>query len=560
MRFALRSAGNERYTPRPMRTVFVVVLAANAALAQAPAERLLTAPALLGHTRYLASDALEGRGPATPGDALGQQYVATQLETLGIRGGAADGGWYQPFELIGVTGNPTELTFTGPAKGQKYVATYWEEMIAISGTQTESTKVENAEVVFVGFGIQAPEYQWDDFKGLDVKGKVLLVMNSDPEDDPSLFAGKARLWYGRWDYKYDKAMRLGAAGCLIIHTTASAAYPWQVVQTSWSGEQFDPPPPPGSPGLPVKGWLTEDAAKKLAALAGKDLDALRKSALTRDFKPVPFGVSLATSFKNVVQKKQTANVLGVLEGSDPKLKHELVVITAHHDHLGKKAGGKPDEDAIFNGAVDNASGVAAMLTLARALTALPKAPKRSVLFAAVAAEEQGLLGSQWLVEHPPVPHGRMALDLNIDGLNIWGKTRDVSVIGLGKSSLDATITKLAKAQGRKVKPDERSDRGFFYRSDQFNFARAGVPSAYFTSGNDYVGRTPDWGQKQRDAWEEEHYHQPSDEVRPEWNLDGAVEDLQLYFRLAVEVANAPSMPTWNKGDEFEGARLKSLAK
>ncbi|MBX7097824.1 MAG: M28 family peptidase [Myxococcaceae bacterium] len=539
-----------------MRLATCLALLASAAFAQAPAEKLLTKEQLLAHTRYLASDGLEGRGPATRGDALAQGYIAAQLESLGVQPGAPDGGWLQPVELVGITGNPKTLELSG--NGKALSLKYWDDIIAVSGTPTETTKVEGAEVVFVGYGIQAPEYQWDDFKGLDVKGKVLLVMNNDPESDPALFAGKTRLWYGRWDYKYDKAMRLGAAGCVIIHTKDSAAYPWQVVQTSWSGEQFDLPPAPGAPSMPLRAWATEDASRRLVALAGKDLDALRAAAQSRDFKPVPLGVKLSTSFKNVVQTKRTANVLGVIKGSDPKLSQEWVVITAHHDHLGKNDAAKAGEDAIFNGAVDNASGVATLLTLARGLTGLPKAPRRSILLAAVAAEEQGLLGSQFLVDHPPMPHARMALDLNVDGINIWGKTRDVSVIGLGKSSVDLVISKLAKAQGRVVKPDQRSDRGFFYRSDQFNFARAGVPSAYFSSGNDYVGKPVEWGQQQRDQWEEKHYHQPSDEVEASWNLDGAVDDLLLYFRLTVEVANAPAMPTWNKGDEFEAARLESL--
>jgi len=539
-----------------MRLATCLALLASAAFAQAPAEKLLTKEQLLAHTRYLASDGLEGRGPATRGDALAQGYIAAQLESLGVQPGAPDGGWLQPVELVGITGNPKTLELSG--NGKALSLKYWDDIIAVSGTPTETTKVEGAEVVFVGYGIQAPEYQWDDFKGLDVKGKVLLVMNNDPESDPALFAGKTRLWYGRWDYKYDKAMRLGAAGCVIIHTKDSAAYPWQVVQTSWSGEQFDLPPAPGAPSMPLRAWATEDASRRLVALAGKDLDALRAAAQSRDFKPVPLGVKLSTSFKNVVQTKRTANVLGVIKGSDPKLSQEWVVITAHHDHLGKNDAAKAGEDAIFNGAVDNASGVATLLTLARGLTGLPKAPRRSILLAAVAAEEQGLLGSQFLVDHPPMPHARMALALNVDGINIWGKTRDVSVIGLGKSSVDLVISKLAKAQGRVVKPDQRSDRGFFYRSDQFNFARAGVPSAYFSSGNDYVGKPVEWGQQQRDQWEEKHYHQPSDEVEASWNLDGAVDDLLLYFRLTVEVANAPAMPTWNKGDEFEAARLESL--
>ncbi len=296
----------------------------------------------------------------------------------------------------------------------------------------------------------------------------------------------------------------------------------------------------------------------MVALSGRDLDQLRKAALSRDFRPVPLGVTLTASFKSEVKKKSTANVLALLPGSDPELSKQWVILTAHHDHLGRKPGAKPGEDDIYNGAVDNASGVGALLTVARALASLPRAPRRSVLFAVVAAEEQGLLGSQYLVEHPPIPVGMMAADVNIDGVNIWGRTKDVSVIGLGKSSLDVIIGKLAAAQKRTVKPDELADRGFFYRSDQFNFAKYGVPSAYFSSGNDYWGRPDGWGKQMREQWEQKHYHQPSDELTDAWDLSGAVEDMQLYLQLVLEVANTTRLPAWNQGDEFEAARRKAL--
>ncbi len=534
----------------------MVPLCVAALLAAAPATPI-AASALKGHVRFLASDLLEGRGPGTRGDALAQAYVAAQLEGLGLTPAAPGGGWLQPVELVGLTGHPEVLS--AHANGATVPLRHREDFIVVSGHQGKQSAVERAELVFVGYGIQAPEYQWDDFKGADLAGKVLVVMNSDPEADPSLFGGRARLWYGRWDYKYEQARRVGAAGCLIIHTTPSAGYPWQVVQTSWSGEQFELPAPGGA-GLQLKGWLTEAATRKLFALTGKDLDALRKTAETRKFKPVPLGVSLSARFPTAVATKTTANVLGLLRGSDPVLRDEVVVLTSHHDHLGLKPGAAPGEDAIYNGAVDNASGVAALLETARALAALPKAPRRSVLFAAVAAEEQGLLGSQYLVEHPPVPHAKMAANLNIDGVNIWGRTKDVSVIGLGKTSIDAVLVALAKKQGRVVKPDALADRGFFYRSDQFNFAKVGVPASYFSSGHEFIGRPERWGREQRERWEATHYHQPSDELTDAWDLSGAVEDVTLFFELARALADAPAMPTWTRGDEFEAVRLESLAR
>ncbi|NPD22445.1 M28 family metallopeptidase [Corallococcus exiguus] len=519
------------------------------------AEQAITADLLRAHVRFLASDLLEGRGPGTRGDALAQEYIATQFEGLGLKPGAEDGSYLQRFDLMGIHSRPGPMTFQ--AKEGRVELQPREDFIAVSGVQAPEAKLDASELVFVGYGIVAPEYQWDDFKGADLKGKTLVILNNDPEDDPRLFGGKARLWYGRWDYKYEQAAKTGAAGAIIIHTTPSAGYPWQVVRTSWTGEQFELPAG-DAPRLQVKAWTTEDATKQVMKLAGQDLDALRASAQKRDFRPVPLGVTLSLRLSNEVRRRPTANVLGLLPGSDPTLAKEVVLYSAHHDHLGKKDDGKPGEDVIYNGALDNAAGVASMLSVARAFTSLPTPPRRSILFAAVAAEEYGLLGSAYLAAHPPVPSGRIAANINVDGGNVLGRTRDITVIGLGKSSLDTFVTAMAKTQGRTVKADQLSDRGFFYRSDQFNFARQGIPAAYFGSGMDFIGRPEGWGKAQRGQWEAKHYHQPSDEVRPEWDLSGAVEDTRLFFLVGAQVAKAPLMPVWNKGDEFEAARLKSL--
>ena len=525
--------------------------------AEKKAAASITAEKIRGHVRFLASDLLEGRGPATRGDLLAQQYIAAQMEALGLAPGAPDGGWFQPVALVGITPEVPE-TMTYAAGEKELELKYREDFIAISGVQKPQARVEDAEVVFVGYGIVAPEYDWDDFKDMDVKGKVLLIMNNDPEDDPNLFAGKTRLWYGRWDYKYEMAGKKGAAAAIIIHTVPSAGYPWQVVQTSWSGESFELPEE-GTPRVQIKGWATDDASKKIAALGGQDLDRLRAAARKRDFRPVPLGVRLSFALENRVQRKESANVIGKLAGSDPALKNQAIVYTAHHDHLGVKEGAKPGEDKIYNGALDNASGVAAMLAIARAFTVLPRAPRRTVSFAAVAAEEQGLLGSQYLAAHPPFPPGRIAANINIDGVNIWGRTRDLTMVGLGKSNLDRTILALARMQGRVVKPDQFPDRGFFYRSDQFYLAKVGVPAAYFDAGTDFRGKPAGWGKEQLEEWEKTHYHQPSDQLRDDWDLSGAVEDMQLLFHLGVQVANADAMPHWNPGDEFEAARKKALA-
>jgi len=526
-----------------------------------PAEKAasgqITPELLRSHVRFLSDDLLEGRGPATRGDRLAQLYIATQMEALGLQPGAPDGTWYQPFDIVGVTSHSPE-TFTARKGGQSVDLKYHQDFIAVAGVQDPQARLADAEIVFVGYGIVAPEYGWDDYKGVDLKGKVLLMMNNDPEDDPKLFAGKTRLYYGRWDYKYDQAAKMGAAGAIIIHTTPSAGYGWQVIQTSWTGEQFSLPHE-GGPQLQVKAWVTEDSARKLARLGGQDLDALRAAAQKKDFRPVPLGATVSLDVKADVSKKQTANVIGRLPGSDPALAKEAVIYTAHHDHLGIRTDARPGEDAIYNGALDNASGVASFLAIAKAIAHLPQAPRRSVIFAAVAAEEQGLLGAKYLAAHPPIPPGRLAANINMDGMNILGRTKDLTMIGLGKSSLDDWIHGIAALQGRKIVPDQFPDKGFFYRSDQFALARIGVPAAYFDAGTDVLGKPPGWGKAQQEEWEAKHYHQPSDELRPEWNLAGAVEDAQLYLYLGLKVANATALPAWKPGDEFEAARKKAIA-
>ncbi len=555
----VRGSSDMKRTLVLLSALFLFPLAAPAQSttpAEKAASRTIRPDELQAHIGFLASDLLEGRGPGTRGDALAQQYLAAQFQLLGLKPAGPNGSYLQPFDLVGMTGHPETLTFTAPQGS--LALRFHEDFIASSGVQAGESVLQDSELVFVGYGIQAPEYEWDDFKGMDVRGKTLLILNNDPEDDPKLFGGKARLWYGRWDYKYEQAAKVGAAGAIILHTTPSAGYPWQVVQTSWSGEQFELPAAGAQPRLHLKAWTTEEATRRVVRLSGRDLDTLRAMAQKRDFRPVSMGVTVSTRFANQVRRRPTANVLGILPGSDPKLSREVVLYTAHHDHLGMKEDAKPGEDAIYNGAVDNASGVAAMLAVARAFSALPRPPPRSILFAAVAAEEQGLLGSQYLAEHLPVHPGRVAANINIDGLNIHGRTRDVTVIGLGKSSLDKLLTTLAAGQGRIVRGDQLPDRGFFYRSDQFNFAKLGIPSAYFSSGMDFIGRPPGWGKERREKWEAEHYHQPSDELRPDWDYSGAVEDVRLFFLLGSHVARTRELPRWNAGDEFEVPRRQAL--
>jgi Zn-dependent M28 family amino/carboxypeptidase len=512
---------------------------------------------LRADTRFLSSDPLEGRGTATRGDRLARSYLASRFEAIGLEPGAPGGSWEQGFELVGVTAACPDVVRV--SKGQASASLrLLDDYVAVSGVQAGQAVLDDAEIVFVGYGIVAPEHRWDDFKAADLKGRVLLFMNSDPESDPQLFAGKRRLYYGRWDYKFGMAARLGAAGAIILHTDASAGYGWKVVQTSWTGEQMSLPAVPGEPALAVKAWVTEEAGRRVARLGGYDLDGLRAAAERPDFRPVPLGVRVSLALKNEVSRRATANVVGLLRGRDPALAGEAVVYTAHHDHLGTRPG-PSGEPVVFNGALDNASGLAAMLAIAEAFSALPAPPRRSILFAAVAAEEQGLLGSEHLARHPPVPAGRLAACINLDGANIWGRTRDVPVIGLGKSSLDDWIRAIAEAQGRVVVPEAFPDKGAYYRSDHLSFARIGVPAAFVDAGTEVLGKPPGWGRERQREWEAAHYHQPTDDLTADWDLSGAVEDARLLFHLGAKVADTPLAPAWRPGDEFEAARRQALA-
>ncbi|HVF16048.1 MAG TPA: M28 family peptidase [Steroidobacteraceae bacterium] len=548
-------AGCKRPDPDPQPMPEPKVEAAVSAEAKTAASQI-TADYLRDQIAKFSADEFEGRGPATPGDAKARAYLVEQLKQIGFEPGGPNGSWEQSFDVVGVTtAMPKQWTFKQGGKTASFK--WWDEYIGSSGVQQDRGSIKNAEVVFVGYGIQAPEYGWDDFKGQDLKGKVLLMLNNDPDWDPNMFAGNTRLYYGRWTYKYESAAQQGAAGAIIVHTTPSAGYPFQVVQTSWGGEQVELPAE-NEPRVQVKSWMTEDAAKKLVALAGNDLSKLMESAKSKDFKPVPLGVTTSIDFTTKINRSQTANVYGVLRGSDPKLANEYVVYTAHHDHLGV---GEPDAegDKIFNGAMDNASGVAQLLAMGKAFKALPTPPRRSIMMLFVAAEEQGLLGSQYYAEHPSVPPGKMAANINYDGGNIWGRAKDIVYVGKGKSTLDAEVDAIAKLQGRTVTPDQFPDRGFFYRSDQFNFAKIGVPALYLDTGTDFVGKPAGWGKEQHESYEAKSYHQPSDEISDSWNYDGMIEDAQLGFWVGLNVANADTLPAWTPGDEFEAARKKALA-
>ena len=531
------------------------VAAAGGNPAAETASHQITGDFLRGIVVEISDDRYEGRGPGSRGDKMTRDYLVAQMQALGLEPGGENGSYEQPFDLVGInTAQPPSWQFEG--HGKSLELKQWDQFIVGSGVQDAHAEVKDAELVFVGYGIQAPEYDWDDYKGVDLTGKVLVMMNNDPDWDAELFGGETRLWYGRWDYKYLSAARQGAAGAIIIHTTPSAGYPFQVVQTSWTGVQFELPAG-DEPRSQINAWVTEDAARELIAMAGLDLDQLREAAYNRDFKPVPLGISTSIAMDVDIERVQSGNVLGLIPGSDPALRDQVVIYTAHHDHLGI---GTPNEDgdAIYNGAMDNATGVAQVLAIAKAIKALPEPPRRSILVNLVGAEEQGLLGSEYYALNPTFAPGKIAANLNYDGGNIWGHTHDVTFVGLGKSTIDEIVKLVADEQGRIVKADQFADKGYFYRSDQFSFAKIGVPAMYLDTGTDFVDRPAEWGREQQDHYTEVNYHQPSDEYSDTWNFDGMVSDALLGYWTGLAIANADAMPTWMPGDEFEAARIEAL--
>ncbi|MBM4382055.1 MAG: M28 family peptidase [Deltaproteobacteria bacterium] len=503
----------------------------------------------------LGSDAYEGRGPGSAGDAKARAWLEARMQALGFAPGAADGTYQQRFEMIAVQPDlPAEWRFLG-ANGAVATLKPREDFVAIGEKQRELARVADSEVVFVGYGIVASEFDWNDYKS-DVRGKTVLILNNDPDWDDALFAGNRRLYYGRWDYKFAEAARHGAAAAVAVHTTPSAGYPWQVVRTSWGKEEYQLPLG-DEPTNEVRGWVTEAKAREIAALGGHDFAQLTERAKSREFAPVALGATTSLEVRAALRRIETANVLALLPGRDAKLRDQIVVYTAHHDHLGI---GEPDAsgDGIYNGALDNAAGVAVVANVAEAFAALPRPPRRSVLFAFVAAEEQGLLGSKFYAANPTAPPGRLAANVNFDGANILARSSAVEVIGRGKSSLEELLALAAARQSRAIVDERFPDRGFYYRSDQLNFARIGVPALYFRAAGEGIGKPAGWLSEQRVQYEAERYHQPSDELDDSWDFAGAVEDAQLGFWVGAAAAEADAMPTWRAGDEFETTRKAAL--
>jgi Zn-dependent M28 family amino/carboxypeptidase len=522
--------------------------------------------AILGHIKVLSSDEYEGRAPGTKGEELTVKYIEDQFKRLNLKPGNPDGTYLQKVPLVGITG--TEAKPLTVSKGGKKQAFKWsDDVVAWTKHVADGAAVENSNVVFAGYGVEAPEFNWNDFKDVDVKGKTIIVLVNDPavrdaQDasklDPKMFKGDAMTYYGRWTYKFEEGARRGAAAIFVVHETGPAGYPFSVVQGNLR-EKFDlVTPDKNMSRANIEGWITLDTARKILALGGQDFDALKKQAATREFKPVALGLKASFAVKNALRTIDSQNVVGRLEGTDPKLKDEYVVYSAHWDHLG--VGAPVNGDKIYNGALDNASGVATVLELAKAFSQIQPQPKRSILFLMVTAEEQGLLGSQYYATTPLYPLNKTAANINIDGVNQWGRTKDFTVIGMGASDLDDYLKAAADEQGRVLRPDPEPEKGFYYRSDHFNFAKQGVPALDPDAGIEYIGKDPAYGKAKRDEYTEKDYHAPSDEIKPDWDLSGAVEDAQLLLAVGYRVANADKLPEWKPGNEFKATREASLKK
>jgi Zn-dependent M28 family amino/carboxypeptidase len=527
-----------------------------------PALKSISSASMLQHIKMLSSDDFEGRSPGTRGEKRTTEYIARQFADLGLKPGNPDGTYFQSVPLVGTLSNPG-MSYTVGGKTVSLKST--EDFVAWSPRQEATVSIKDSEMVFVGYGVVAPEYGWDDYKGMDLRGKTLVMLINDPaipdpgdpsKLDPNMFEGRAMTYYGRWTYKYEMAAKLGAAAAIIVHETKPASYPYEVVRNSFGRENFTVKIAGIHPDFPaVSAWVPLDRAKELFNAGGFDFDTLKKAALSKDFTPVKLGAVANFEVKNAWRDVASNNVIATIEGSDPDLKNEYIIYTAHWDHFGIDKGlPGPLSQQIFHGAVDNASGVAVLLELAKAFKAMPAAPRRSIMFLAVTAEERGLLGAQYYAQHPLYPLTRTLIDINMDGINTWGRTKDVAIVGYGKSTTDETVARAAATQGRSVVAAPRPETGGFYRSDQFEFAKQGVPVVYASSGDSYIGKPANYAEEKADDYIAHRYHKVSDVVRDDWDLSGAVEDVQMLFLVGLDVAHGNSYPQWKAGAEFKARR------
>jgi len=509
------------------------------------------------HVSILASDDFGGRAPSTTGEAKTIAYLSEEFKKSGLEP-ANNGSYFQEVPLVKLSPD-TSMVLTIRGTNSNLRLNYGYDFIGSTPGGTGLVKIDNSEVIFVGYGIYAPEYNWNDYAGIDVKGKTILMLVNDPgyaTSDRTLFSGKEMTYYGRWTYKYEEAARLGARAAIIIHETGAAGYPWGVVRNSFSGPQFCLPDNDVSfSDLQFKAWITTESAKKIFESAGLDYDRSLKEASKRFFKPFSMNLAASVQFKNKAELKKSFNVCAIWPGTDRA--DEFVIYVSHWDHLGINKTLK--NDSIFNGAADNASGTAALLEIAKAFTMLPERQNRSILFLSVTSEEQGLLGSEFYVRHPLIPHAKTAGVINMDALNIFGKSKDMTVIGYGYSGLDNIAETVLKRHGRYVRPDPVPEKGGFFRSDHFSFAKAGVPSLYLSKGIDNEEHGMEWGLKQSERWTTEHYHKPSDSFSPgKWNIEGMIEDIRIYFEIGHEISLSRDFPEWNPGTPFKSIRDRMM--
>jgi Zn-dependent M28 family amino/carboxypeptidase len=505
------------------------------------------------HVRFLSHDLLEGRGTGQRGGDIAAEYIGTQFWLYGLKPGGENGTFFQKVPMAGITPAP-ETTFTlAPNKGDAMRLKPLDDYVAYDQTQRTSDDID-ADIVYVGYGIEAPEYQWDDYKGVDVKGKVLLMLVNEPSsNDPNFFKGRALTYYGRWTYKNEQAARKGAVGVILIHKSEMASYPWEVVRNSNSGEKSYLKSE--APSLKAAAWIQLDVARKLAKSAGMDVDKMISDANSKDFKPVVLPAKLKAHMVSKIRPFSSNNVIGVLEGSDAKLKSEAVMYTAHYDHLGIRQDMQGDN--IYNGARDNATGCGILLELARVFAMAPNRPRRSVIFASVTAEEQGLLGSEYLGKHPPIPAGKISLDLNFDDVPPLGEPEEVEVSGAERTTFYSTVEGIAQEFRLAIRPDSHPEAGHYYRSDHFSLARVGVPSFSINEGMKYKNHNTDWGMKQAEEYTNKHYHQPSDEYAPSMDFRADAAIARFGFALGWTAASQPNLVGWQKGDEFEKARVQA---
>ena len=538
---------------------------AKAAAAPSPARMLhsaqqqIDAGSWLEHVTTLSSDDFEGRAPGTRGEQLTIDYLQQQFRKLGLEPGNPDGTYLQQVPTVGISSHPTMSYVAKDGPSTQLI--FGDDYVAWSARAERQIDVTDSELVFVGYGVQAPEYRWDDYKGADLKGKTLLMLINDPplphpkqpkRLDPAVFGGAAMTYYGRWAYKYEMAAKMGAAGALIVHEAKPAAYPYEVVRNSWSRENFaifDKAPDPDYPAVP--GWLQIDRARDIFKAGGFDFDTLKKQALSRDFKPVPLGVKLKVSELNAWREIASHNVVAKIAGSDPQLKDEVIVYSAHWDHFGiDETLPGPRTQQIFHGALDNAAGVATLLEIAKAYKALPVAPKRTIVFLATTGEERGQLGAKYYTRNPLYPIDKTLVNINLQGMNVWGRTRTVELRGMGQSTADDVVVKVARGQGRAVRPDSNGEYGNFYRGDQIEFAKAGVPVVYLGDSLDFLGKPAGYGREKLMRYSAQQYHTVNDVVDPKWDMRGAVEDIALLFQTGYQIAQNKDVPQWKPNAEF----------